>query len=216
MSPLWLRLPSPCLWTGVLWKLSPPLKLCRTGRGAETVVTVSLKERHIYVKSLKNRLDICIHVSHVYSQRPKPGLIRPPPTSRRRPARLPALRSHIQLNCERLEEERNTTLSPKRYSWGLGRDPVFTHSQHWRNAVPLVFRWSGLSSVWLVGGGQSSERSASAARIVGWWPTQSAATAAPRPAIPSLLALPWGRQRCKSEWCIFSAPSASIINSVEI
>lgn len=66
-----------------------------------------------------------------------------------------------------------------------------------------VLRWSSLSSVWLVGGEQSLERCVFAARIVGWWPTQSAVTTAPCPAIPLLLALQWRQPRCSYEFCPF-------------
>lgn len=85
-------------------------------------------------------------------------------------------------------------------------NPVFTYSYTERTWCFFVLRWSSLSSVWLVGGEQSLERCVFAARIVGWWPTQSAVTAAPCPVIPSLLALLWRQQRCWAIFCLFSTP----------
>lgn len=215
MSPLWLRLPSPCLWTVVLWKPSPPLKLCHTGHGAERVVAASWKELYIYAKSLQTDW-IFAFTCHIWvrSCQSMDWHDRDRPVGDgQRGSQHSGLASSSSANAWGRKE---TPLYPQNGTAGGRIPPCFCLLAGWRNMVSCV---QVIRSEFCVACGRRTKFGKICLRC------QDCRAVAhpecrdrcPTPCSPITAGTPMRTTEVqKSEFCVFSTPSAFILDSVEI
>lgn len=229
MNPSWPKPQSLCLWTVALLRLSPPLKLCPIGLAAERMVRLLLFPLispswlvWLWVLSLYWPLmaptaaptwadTTTTDQSETVSEAPSTPVSDPvPPRTPRANAGgrkhhfVPKTVSSVWTCC--CQSEASYIAHPPATT--LQADLKCWKHYDLKFFITLFPRWSSLNFVCPVEEEQSSARCTSAARTVGWWPTQSVATAAPCRVILLLLTLPSRLKRYISHttWCQTSTP----------